>query len=399
MTLQKYETGYGEDTLVWHPSNLDPASYSTVFPFSGADTVYAITVNNVQTVAGPQSFGYSVTVFDPALRGAGFVPTLVSGTNRPSVNGNNPYSCTPSANPNTTGYQWVAAQSTNGNLADNALNGLANFTISPPPIYSVITNPPVGSGGCFHLTHTNPVPQLLQFKEILFPATNTTLSFQSLLGYSTTSEAARVQISTNDGVSWEDLFAQAGTNGPGPTAFAAHTLSLSNCAGQITLLRFDYDFLGGSYYSDTHNYVGRCLENILITNASQLLNFATNATVSTNFNFVPAKTNNWILEATPVIFNQFALDPSPALPLTVVTNAAPILVQLGSPALTAGQAQIPFVLAQGAASTFKLLQAGQITGPWTTNASAALSTLVAGSSFQFTAPAAGAAAFYRVLAY
>ena len=101
VTLQSYATGYGEDTLVWYPSNLDPTSFNTVFPFSGADTVYAIAVNNVQTESGPQNFGYSVTVFDPALRGAGFVPTIVSGTNRPSVNGNNPYACTPSANPRT----------------------------------------------------------------------------------------------------------------------------------------------------------------------------------------------------------------------------------------------------------------------------------------------------------
>ena len=124
-------------------------------------------------------------LFDPALRGADFVPTVISGTNRPSVNENNPFCCTPSANPNTTGYQWVASQSTNGNLADNALKGLTNFTISPSPVYPVITNPPVGSGKCFHLTHTNAVPQLLQFTEVLFPATNTSLSFQSFLGYAT----------------------------------------------------------------------------------------------------------------------------------------------------------------------------------------------------------------------
>ena len=397
VVVQPYEAGSGEDTLVWYPSNLDPTSYSTIFPFNGSDTVYAITINNAQTIAGPQSFSYTVTVFDPALRGAGFVPAIVSGTNRPSVNENNPFFCTPSANPNTTGYQWVASQSTNGNLADNALNGLTNFTISPSPLYPVITNPPVGSGKCFHLTHTNPVPQLLQFTEVLFPATNTSLSFQSFLGYATGDEVARVQISTNGGSAWEDLYAQPGTNGA-PAAFTAHTLSLSNCAGIITLVRFDYDFASGSYFTGISANTGWCLENILITNASQLVNFATNATVSTNFNFVPNRTNNWVLEAIPVIFNQFGLDASPPLSLTVVTNTAPTLVLLGFPAITAGQTQIPFALTQGAASSFKLLQASQITGPWTTNASAVLSTLVAGSSFQFTAPTAAAAAFYRVLA-
>jgi len=399
VTIQSYQTGYGEDTLVWYPSTLDPTSYSTIFSFNGADTVYSITINNAHTITGPQNFSYSVIVFDPASRGADYVPTVISGTNRPSLNENNPYSCTPSANPNNTGYQWVAAQSTNGNLADRVLNGLTNFTISPAPTYSVITNPPVGSGKCFHLTHTNPVPQLLQFTEKLFPATNTSLNFQSLLGYATTNEVARVQISTNGGGAWVDIFAQPGTNGPGQAVFAAHTLSLSNYAGQITLVRFDYDYIGGSCYNQSYNYVGWCLENILITNTSQLVNFTTNTTVSTNFNFVPAQTNNWVLEVTPVIFNQFRLDSSPAMPLAVVTNTAPTLVLLGSPASAPGQAQIPFAVTQGAASSFKLLQAGQITGPWTTNASAVLGTLVAGSSFQFTAPTDAATTFYRVLAH
>jgi hypothetical protein len=248
------------------------------------------------------------------------------------------------------------------------------------------------------LDHTNPVPQLLQFKEILFPATNTTLSFKSLLGYATTDEVARVQISTNDGATWADIYAQTGTGGAGQTAFAAHTLSLSNCAGQITSVRFDYDLTGDSYYAEITPNVGWCLEDIVLANASQLINFATNATGSTNLDFVPAQIGNWVLEARGVIFNQFGLEWSAATPLTVVTNTAPTLVLLGSPAFNAEQAQIPFTVMQGAASSFQLLQASQLTGPWTTNASAVLSNPVAGSSFLFTAPPPGATTFYRVLA-
>jgi hypothetical protein len=396
VTLQPYNLNYGEDTLVWYPSALDPSSASTIFPFNGADTIYGITITNVRTIAGPQSFNYNVTVFDPAVPGADYVPTIISGTNRPSLNENNPYACNPSANPNTTGYQWVAAQSTNGDLADKSLDGLINFTISPSPIYSVITNPPVGTGKCFHLTHTNPVPQLLQFAEVLFPATNTTLSFQSLLGYATTNQVARVQVSTNDGA-WIDLYTQTGTGGAGQGAFAPHTLSLSNCAGRITWVRFDYDYAGGSYFPSAAPNVGWCLEDIVMTNASQLIDFATNATVSTNLNFVPGATGKWVLEARAVIFNQFGLDWSPTAELTVVTNAAPTLIFLGSPAIAAGQAQIPFVLTQGAASSFNLLQASQLTETWTTNASAVLTNL-GGISFQFTAPFAGETVFYRIRA-
>jgi hypothetical protein len=338
VVVQPYVTGYGEDTLVWYPSTLDPTSYSTVFPFNGADTVYAITISNVPigVASNLQSFSYNVTVFDPALPGTDYIPTIITGTNLPSVNQNNPYACTPSANPNITGYQWLVVQSTNGNLSDNASNGLVNFTISPSPAYSIITNPPVGPGQCFHLTHTNPVPQLLQFAEILFPATNTSLKFQGLLGYATTNEVARVQVSTNGGGAWMDIYTQTGTGGSGQAAFVAHSLSLSNCAGQITHVRFNYDYAGGAYYSQISPDVGWCIEDIVMTNASQLVNFATNATVSTNFNFASDQTGNWVLEASGVIFNQFGLDWSPAIQLAVV-NPPYITTQPASQALLSGE--------------------------------------------------------------
>jgi hypothetical protein len=163
-------------------------------------------------------------------------------------------------------------------------------------------------------------------------------------------------------------------------------------------VRFNYDYTGGSYYAATSANVGWCLEDIVITDASQLIDFATNATGLTNFDFVPAQIGDWVLEVRGVIFDQFGLDWSAARQLTVVTNIAPTLVFLGSPAFNAEQAQIPFTVMQGAASSFELLQASQLTGPWTTNASAVLSILVAGSSFQFTAPPPGGTSFYRVQA-
>jgi len=398
VTVQPYALGYGENTLVWYPSDLDPTSRSTVFPFNGADTLYAITISNVATMDGPRSFSYGVTVFDPVLPGPGYVATAISGTNSPSVNENNPYSCAPSANPNNTGYQWVAALTTNGDLTDQARNGLTNFTISPPPLYAVITNPPVGTGKCFHLDHTNPVPQLLQFKEILFPTVNTKLSFQSILGYASTTEVARVQVSTNGGGAWVDIFAQPGTGSNGIFMFSSHTLSLANCAGQITSVRFNYDLIGSNYYGEVTTLVGWSIENIALTDASQLVDFATNATVSTNLNFVPAHPGIWVLETRGVIFNQFGLDWSPAIQLMAVTNSAPKLVLLSPPALDSTQAHIPFTVLQGAASSFDLLQASDLTGPWTTNASAILSNVVAGSSFQFTDPHPGVNSYYRVLA-
>jgi hypothetical protein len=394
VTLQSYATGYGENTLVWYPSSVNPST-ATAFPFGGTDTVYSVTVSNVVTSAGTKSFTYNVTLFDPATTGPGYSPLLISGTSQPSVNVANAYGCTPATNPNTTGYQWVASQMTNGNLVDNALNGLTNFTISPAPGYSIVTAPPTGSGECFHLCHVNPVPQLLQLNELLFPSSSTTISFKSLLGYASSDEVARVQISTDGGGTWQDLFTEAGSNGAGESSFTQHTLSLANYAGESAQLRFDYDFSTGSYYPQTNSYVGWCLENIIVTNSQQLLSQITNSTSSTNFVFTPAQTGNYLLQARGVIFNQFSTDFGVAKSVTAVVGQP--IIMMNSLVLSGSQTKINFTLVSGSASSFHLLQSGQPGAAWATNGSAKLTTNVPGSSYQFTTTNGPAMRFYRVV--
>jgi hypothetical protein len=403
LVVEANESGFGEHAVAWYPSSLDPIKTTTVFPFSGEDTTYDISIGNIGTTNGPVTISYAVTVFDPAKPGADAIPVAINGTNRPSANENNPYTCVPSANPNNTGYQWLTAQTTNGNLIDNAGKGLTNFTIFPTPLYPLITNSGDGTGKCFHLTHTNPAPQLLQLREVLFPKTNSFLRFRSCLSYATSNEEARVQVSTNSGATWEDIFTQQGSNGRGQTAYVSTKLSLAQCAGQPTLVRFNYDYRGGAYYAEIAPYVGWRMEAILFTNTSKLAEITTTATLSTNFNFSPPSPGNWIIQARSVIFGQFAVGGSPVLPLTAVSNPAPMLFSLQPPIALGSQIQVPFVLFQGAASHFQLLEAGQVGGPWTVDSDAVLSHSIPrgpipGSFFQFTTATNAAATFYRVQA-
>ena len=150
VTQQTYVTGYGENTLVWYPTALTQP-ISDHFPLAArtrsmpspsatwwlpAGRTNSVTTSRYLTRPPPVRIIFRLAI---------------SGPNQPAVNASNPYSCTPATNPNTTSYQWVTAQATNGNLVDNALNGLTNFTISPAPDYPLITNSPVGAGKCFHL--------------------------------------------------------------------------------------------------------------------------------------------------------------------------------------------------------------------------------------------------------
>jgi hypothetical protein len=267
--------------------------------------------------------------------------------------------------------------------------------MSPSPGYSVVTAPPTGSGNCFHLCHVNPVPQLLQLNELMFPSNSTTISFKSLLGYATTNEVARVQISTDGGGTWQNIFTEAGSNGAGESAFTQHTLSLTNYAGKSTRLRFDYDFSTGSYYPQTNNYVGWCIENLVVSNCQQLLNQTTNSTSSTNFVFSPALTGNYLLQARGVIFDSYPIDFGTAKGVTAIAGQPAIMVN--SLAFTGSQVKVGFALTSGTASSFHLLQMDHLGGPWVTNGTAVLTTNVPGSSFQFTTTSGPPMRLYRVV--
>ncbi|MGA2863055.1 MAG: CAP domain-containing protein [Verrucomicrobiota bacterium] len=401
VTLQTNRVGYGENTLVWVPMGLDFTSQDTLFPFNGADTVYSITVSNIQAGAATLDCNYTVTLFDPAVPGADYVAPAISGPAQPFINGTNAYSCVPVNNSQVTSYQWRVSQRVPGSLADGAEGGLVNFTAVTSPGYAVITNTPVASGShSFYLAHPSPTNQLLQFNELLFPASNTVVSFQSRLTYASTSEVARVQVSLNGGNTWQDIFAQpgAGTNVPGEITFSLRTASLSNYAGQATLLRFNYDFTYGFYYNDAEpGLAGWSFDDILLTNTEQLVNLVTNATATNTFAFIPHQAGNYNLEAQAVIFGEFPIGWGPVDEVTAVSNTTPVIV-LTRPVLTNSQLWLNFTVLSGWAPRFTLLQADQLGAAWTTNTTAALTTNVPGTSYRFTTTLPPARRFYRVRA-
>jgi hypothetical protein len=403
VSLQPYVTGFGENTLVWVPMGLDATSDATVFPFSGADTVYSITVTNINAGGTTTGFSYTTTLFDPAVAGTDYVATTISGPARPSVNTSNNYTCVAPDSPGVTGYQWIISQSISGNLFDGAEAGLTNFTATTTPGYSPVTNG-LSAGGeySFHLAqpeinNANPSDQTLQLNRVLLPATNTQVSFESLLGLATSNQIAEVQVSTDGGGTWQNIHAQAGTGAP-QSSYSAVTLSLSNYSATPVLLRFNYHFVApGSYYyqTDVNPPFGWFIDNVLITNVSQLVNFSTNTTASTNFAFVPSQPGNFNLQAQPVLFNQFPLAAGPITQVTAVSNAVAMIV-LGEPVIANGQVRLAFTLGGAPVATFHLLQTGQLAAGWATNASAVLTTNVAGSSYTFTTAVGPGQRFYRV---
>jgi len=229
--------------------------------------------------------------------------------------------------------------------------------------------------------------------ELLLPGGNASVSFDSLLGYATSNETARVQASVDNGATWTDLFVEAGSNGSGESSFTPRSLSLSNYAGQLTLLRFNFAFTGGGYYPSIENYVGWDIENILITNTQQRV---VTLLDTTNFTFTPPAAGAYVIQAQPVIFTQFPLSFGPAKIVNIVSHVSPGIV-LSQPIVTDGLVLLNFTVSGLSTQTFQLLQTGQLGAGWTTNTTATLA-ISGASAYRFTTPAGPAAQFYRIQA-
>ena len=401
--LETVADGYGENTLVWVPAGLDANNQNTTFPFSGADAVYAVTVSNVVIGSVSSNFTYTVTVFDPAVPGADYRPPVISGPSQPSVGQANPYTFTAVAN--ATSYQWRSTRRTPYSVADGAEAGTGNFTVDTAAGYAVQDNSVVASGSySFHLAHPfgNPVAaETLTFNQAFLPLSNATLTVKSRLGYAADGETARIQVSTNGGTSWQDIFTQSGIGGgataPIENSFVTRSFPLGTLAGLGLKLRFNYTYASGfNYiYPQSGFAIGWYLDDLFLTNVERLTLLGTNTTATTNFVFSPAQAGNYNLEARALIFTEFPLDWGPSKQVTAVTSAPPVVIVMKPPRIVGAQAQIDFTLQSGPPSAFKLLRADQAVGPWTTiDAAAVLTTNV--PAYRFTTPVGGSTRFYRV---
>lgn len=392
------ENNIGENTLVWVPSGLDANNSGTVWPFSGADTIYAVSVNNVVIGGVASNFNYTVTVFDPAVPGPDYQPPVISGPTQPGVGQNNPYTFTAIAD--ASGYQWRQTHRLPFNWTDGAENGLGNFTAGVSAGYPVIQSDLVASGSyAFHLAQPEPVDQFLTLDHLVFPAANSVLSFKSRLGYASASQLAQVQASVDDGLTWRMLYSQAGDESAGETSFTTRTISLADFAGRSVRLRFNYHLVLSSsytYFNQTTYGVGWYLDDVAVANAAEGVAPQIAGTATAGFGFNPAQATSYNLEVRAVLFSEFPVEWGPAMPVTATTATVPAVVVLQNPSVVGGQVNLDFVLQSGAASSFRLLYANQVSGPWNVDSSAVLTTTVPGAAFRFTTALGGTARFYRV---
>lgn len=346
-----YDLGEGIGGIIVTVTN---SNYYAVTTNSGAYSVpvagngtYTITFAGANLVATQRT----VTVSNSGNIKVDFIPTYspptLAGLDTGGINQTNIYAFTPVGA--AISYQWKQSRLAPFTATEGAESGLTtNVTATVSSGYTVVVTDAHASGAAsFHLAQPDFTAQYLALNRNLRANTNSQLIFASRLGYATANQIARAQVSSDSGATWQDVFTRVGTGDQGQTSFVRVTNSLSAYAGKEIRIRFVYDFVGGSAFTQTASNFGWCIDDIQFANADELVGTVITQTASTNFNFVPTTNGVYMLQVSAKLFGR-DLSYGPAKLVTVYPSARITRTQI-----VANQLQIDFLVA-GSASAYQL---------------------------------------------
>lgn len=243
-----------------------------------------------------------------------YAPPTVTGPANASTAGATAYTFT--AVNGATGYEWRRATAAAA-VTDTAAN-LNRVTVVKTGSYNELI------AGAYHLTHVNPpAVQSIAYNAPFRVGNGASVNFQSKLRFAGTGEAARVQVSVNEGLSWDDVYVQRGTGAEAETVFNARSASLAAYAGLEIRLRFVYSFASGSFFPGDNN-IGWFVDNIAFTNVTEIANVVTTAVpAGTAFDFTPPAVGDYVLAVRPVVTGGRALPYGPLLNVTGFNGPPP----------------------------------------------------------------------------
>jgi hypothetical protein len=301
--IEKLEVGYGENTIVFVPGGISPETRTTM-PKPAEDLTFAVAISGVKIGGVATNFNYSVTVFDPDAAPAPTGAPSLSGPPEPEMGRSNRFLIT--AITNASGYDFRVGTLIPLRRIDPVL---PDVTPNISALYPLVqTNIFASSNAAFHLAHTTPArPQTFALNRYIVPSDRSELRFQSRLGASSTGQVARVQVSLDDGSSWREIYSQPGQERASEQAFAMRRIPLSDFAGRVIQIRFEYGFRFGEliYAPGTGDQIGWYIDDISITSAEELIVESQATASEPEFPFVPDSQKNYYVDARPRFFDAF----------------------------------------------------------------------------------------------
>lgn len=338
VALEKVEPGAAENTLVWGYNGLNPDE-RIVHPRPTADTTYAVTVSGVKIGGVTQSpYTYTVTVFDPDVYvdQALTAPARIATSSTPAAGVSQTFSVSKPAFSLEPSFQWRTVALGTFSTTYQATGGLDGLIATNNSDYTVVQSIAATSGKSYRLSQSHAgksTDQYLQVPEPIFVSeAGAKLSFASRLGYVTTSQTARVQISVDDGRVWTDAYTQSGTsdltnpNQFTETAFTTRTVSLSSYVNRTILVRFAFtknDSGTAYYHPDATTAFGWFIDDVAFTGVkSAQVGSATTGSSSTGFTYMPTAAGTFALQARAVLFDAYPAEWGPVAQFTADAGVA-----------------------------------------------------------------------------
>jgi hypothetical protein len=257
-----------------------------------------------------------------------------------------------------------------------------------------LAQPSVGSQ-----TNAPPVPQVLLAATAFLGEPGGQLSFASRLGWAWSNQVARVQVSVDDGVSWQDVWSQAGSGGAGETNFTSQVVGLAAVAGQLFKLRFVYDYLGGgTFFNQTDPGVGWRIDDITLSGVSQLIDPLVSDLPNTpSFSLMPPRLGSYVLAVRPLLSDR-QLPWGPPRLVTAQVGSGPLLKLDSLELVSSNQWRVDFSVESPGSGVYHVQSAPGPSGPWAEETAATVQPAAVANRFQAVVPAGTTAArFYRVL--
>lgn len=193
-------------------------------------------------------------------------PSITSPANALAGNSHN-LSFTPVGG--ATGYKWSRWNPASA-LPENC-ESTATITSSTTGTYQILNTTVKQQGSSsFHLENSTGASQWLQLNALYFGGASPSLSFQSQLRASTTSERFKVQVREEGSVVWQDVYSQTGYGNGGEATFNLKTSILTGMSGKAFRVRFLLDFVGTGYYPTSGPSYGWFIDAINFTEVSGL---------------------------------------------------------------------------------------------------------------------------------
>ena len=273
----------GDNTLVWVYDDLN-ANESHIHPKPDNDVTYQVTISGIQN-APQTSYTYEVTVFDPEVPTDGEATvTTVTGPAQVEVGTAAnfdvalPDFAARPENENVTGIRFRSFITASGDFTEGAESGIGDLVARKFGDYEVIDNSFASSGSsAFHLaTGEIGTSQSITFPDAYVIGGSSNLAFESMVRAATTTQFAKVNVSLDNGVSWLNVFSQAGQTpqgqggSPDENSFNSRSVDLSEFAGRTIHVQFEYDHTGGFAFTQTDSFGGWYFDDIELTGVESM---------------------------------------------------------------------------------------------------------------------------------